>query len=123
MKLDSLELPKNLYWQNEFGHKNIAQSVNRTVAGGVVIESAVLSFGQKITLSGAWIKRADALILITKEAANQVVIFTDNLSQNYSVVFDIKAGGVGVDLLSPEAEPDPETLYELTINLLTVEPV
>jgi hypothetical protein len=122
MRLENLDLPENLYWQNEFEHKNITQSVDRTVSGGVVIEHARLSYGQKIKLMGAWAVRAEVAVLKTLENANTVMSFISN-NGTHSVVFDIESGGVDANLLIPEVAPDSDTLYELTINLLTVEPV
>jgi hypothetical protein len=122
MRLENLELPENLYWKNEFEHKNIAQSVDRTVSGSVVIEHARLNYGQKIKLMGAWALRAEVAVLKTLENANTVMSFISN-NGSHSVVFDIESGGVDANLLSPEVAPDYDTLYELTINLLTVEPV
>lgn len=123
MRLENLELPENLYWQNEFEHKSLAQSVERSVAGGAVIEQSPLAYGQKIKLTGAWASRAEIISLKTLENTNSVMAFTCNDATSHSVVFDIEAGGVAANLLSPEVAPDSDTLYELTINLLTVEPV
>lgn len=123
MRLQNLELPENLYWSNEFKFKGIAQSVERTVAGALIIESAPLVYGQKITLMGAWSKRELVIGLKALESSGGVVEFVDNAEQVRSVVFDIEADGLQAELLSPEVAPDSETLYELTINLLTVEPV
>ena len=122
MRLENLDLPENLYWQNEFEHKNLAQSVERTVSGGAVIEHAPLSYGQKIKLTGAWATRAEITVLKALESANAVMSFVSN-NGTHSVVFDIESGGVEANLLSPEVAPTSDTLYELTINLLTVEPV
>lgn len=122
MKLDALELPQNLYWQNEFGHKPVAQSSDRTVSGGVVVESIALSYGQRIILMGAWATRLEMLALKAIEATNAKMIFTDGLGQTYSVVFDIDAGGVQGELVLPEDQPKDDTLYELKIHLLTVSP-
>jgi hypothetical protein len=122
MQLENLNLPENLYWQNEFEHKNLAQSVERTVSGGTVVEHAALSYGQKIKLTGAWATRAEITVLKALENANAVMSFVSN-NGTHSVVFDIESGGVEANLLSPEVSPSSDTLYELTINLLTVEPV
>ena len=122
MKLDNLELPMNLYWQNEFDHKAIAQSVERTVSGGVVVESSPLSYGQNISLTGDWATRIQVLALQAVEATNAVMTFTDGRDQIHSVVFDFGSGAVQASLLEPETEPTDETLYVLSINLLTVAP-
>ena len=115
-------MPENLYWQNEFEHKSLAQSVERTVSGSAVIEYAPLSYGQAIKLTGAWAIRAEVIALKMLENVNAVMSFISS-SGTHSVVFDIEAGGVVANLLSPEVAPNSDTLYELTINLLTVEPV
>jgi hypothetical protein len=122
MQLENLNLPENLYWQNEFEHKNLAQSVERTVSGGAVVEHAPLSYGQTIKLTGAWATRAEVIALKMLENVNAVMSFISG-SGTHSVVFDIEAGGVVANLLSPEVSPKSDTQYELTINLLTVEPV
>lgn len=122
MQLENLDLSENLYWQNEFEHKNLAQSVERTVSGSAVVEHAPLNYGQKIKLTGAWATRAEVVVLKALESANAVMSFVSN-NGTHSVVFDIESGGVEANLLSPEVAPNSDTLYELTINLLTVEPV
>ena len=87
MQLENLNLPENLYWQNEFAHKSLAQSVERTVSGGVVVEHASLSYGQKIKLTGAWATRAEVVVLKALESANAVMSFVSN-NGTHSVVFD-----------------------------------
>ncbi len=123
MKLNSLELPENLYWQNEFDHKKIAQSIDRTVSGGVVVESSVLVYGQKIKLAGAWAARTKVLALKSMEEANATMILVDGAGQNHSVVFDIEAGGLVAPLVMSEINPSDDTLYDISLNLVTVEPV
>lgn len=123
MILGVIELPENLYWKNEFDYKETAQTVERTVAGGVVVESAGLAFGQKILLTGAWCNRTKVKEIKAAESLGLAVNFKTNSDENHAVVFDIESGGVQAELVSPESNPADETLYELTINLLTVEAV
>lgn len=122
MKLKNIELPKNLYWQNEFDHKDIAQSVERSVSGKPIVESAALSYGQPMTLTGAWINRVQVKALRALEASSEALVLTLNDQTTHSVIFDISSGGLQAKLLSPEIEPTDQTLYQLTINLLTVAP-
>jgi hypothetical protein len=122
MRLENLDLPENLYWKNEFEHQSLAQSIERTVSGGVVVEHSDLTYGQKIKLTGAWATRAEVVLLKALESANEVMTFISNTG-THSVVFDLESGGVDASLLNPEIAPDSDTLYELTLNLLTVESV
>jgi len=124
MQLDTLELPGNLYWADEFAWAGAAQSVERTVSGGAVVESQLLAYGQPITLTGAWATRAEVLALNDMQAQPATVrTLTLNDGSTRAVLFDIAAGGVEAELLSPELNPTAETLYELTLHLITVEPV
>lgn len=123
MQLDSTELPENLYWADEFAFVPAAQSAQRTVSGGMVIESLPLSYGQPITLTGAWAQR-DQVVALRAMAADPSVkrVLTLNDASTHTVVFDIAAGGVESPLLTPELNPTADTYYELTLHLLTVEP-
>tara|TARA_R100001443_G_scaffold115738_1_gene134215 strand:- start:678 stop:1052 length:375 start_codon:yes stop_codon:yes gene_type:complete len=123
MQLDSTELPENLYWSNEFDFQGVAQSKQRTVSGGVVVESVLLSYGQSVTLTGAWARR-DVVDLLRSMAADVSAkrVLTLNDGTTHAVVFDVEAGGVQAVALSPELNPTVETIYEITLHLLTVEP-
>ena len=124
MQLDTLELPGNLYWADEFAWAGVAQSNERTVMGGAVIESLALSYGQPITLTGAWATRPQVQALKALQAQPATVrTLTLNNGSTHAVLFNIAAGGVEAELLSPELNPTAETLYELTLHLITVEPV
>lgn len=123
MLLDTYQLPGNLYWADEFSFVPFAQSKERTVAGGMVVESAALQYGQPITLQGDWADRSVVQALWAMQAsATAKRTLTLNDGSTHTVLFDIDTGGVQAELLSPELNPTAETLYELTLHLLTVEP-
>ena len=124
MQLDTTTLPENLYWPDEFDFKPVAQSKNRAVSGGMVIESQSLSYGQPITLTGGWATRTEVQALKAMEAAADTVrtLTLDDGTTTYSVLFDIEAGGVEAPQLSPEHNPTDTTKYVLTLHLVTVEP-
>jgi len=48
--LDSLTLPPGLVWVDEFEPATVAQSVRRTLSGGMVVYHAALQAGRPITL-------------------------------------------------------------------------
>ena len=125
MLLDAVELPSNLYWSNEFAFKPVSQSKQRGVTGRMIIQSAPLVFGQPITLTGAWITRAELLVLQSMEnAIDTVRVLTLNNGDTHSVLFDLDAGGLVATseypLTAPLCNPDADTLYKITINLITV---
>lgn len=123
MRLDDYELDDNLYWSDEFSFVPIAQSKERSVEGGLVIDTSPLFFGQPVTLQGAWVKRDAVLVLRLMALDGAVRTLTLNDGSELAVMFDIEAGGVEAVLLSPEKNPTAETLYELTLHLITVQPV
>lgn len=123
MQLDTLALPVNLYWRDEFAWRAAAQSTQRSVGGGFVVQAMPLQYGRPITLTGAWAGRDDVQALKALEAdAGTKRTLTLNDGTTFTVLFDIEKGGVQAPLLSPELNPTADTYYELTLNFLTVEP-
>lgn len=124
MKLDTIDLPANLFIKDEFDFKPVAQSVDRTISGGAVVESMALSYGAKITLTGAWAKRPVVQQLYALQSSVSVKrILTMNDNSTKTVLFDIEAGGLEAAAIYPEASPTDDSEYELTLNLIEVEPV
>tara|TARA_R110002167_G_scaffold188319_1_gene389825 strand:- start:7511 stop:7888 length:378 start_codon:yes stop_codon:yes gene_type:complete len=124
MQLDDIELPSNLYWDGEYGFKPFASSQVRAVSGALVVEVQALSYGQPIRLTGAWIKRADLAALTALEFSPLTKrALTLNNGTTHTVLIDLASGGIEAEPIAAETTPDDSTLYELTINLITVEPV
>lgn len=123
MKLDALELPENLFIKDEFEFKPVAQSIDRTVSGGSVIESMALTFGGPIVLTGAWAKRLVVVQLYAMQAAVGIKrILTMSDGSTKTVLFDIEKGGLEASPIYPEVTPTADSEYELTLNLIEVEP-
>lgn len=125
MLLDAVELPSNLYWANEFEFKPVSQTKQRGVTGRMIVQSAPLLYGQPIKLTGAWVTRAELLVLQAMEnSIDTVRTLTLNNAATHSVLFDIAAGGIVATpeypLTAPLCNPDAATLYKLTIHLITV---
>ncbi|MBM96493.1 MAG: hypothetical protein CMI09_11700 [Oceanospirillaceae bacterium] len=123
MILGSITLPDNLYWQDEQDHKPFAQSKNRSVSGGLILEYQALQFGRPITLTGAWIDGAalSALTALEIQPTTKRVLTLNNGDQ-HTVQFDLERGGIQATPVWPTTEPDDTTLYEITLNLITVQP-
>lgn len=123
MKLDTIDLPSNLFIKDEFDFKPVAQSVDRTISGGAVVESMALSYGAKITLTGAWAKRPVVQQLYALQANVSVKrSLTMNDNSTKTVLFDIEVGGLEAAAIYPESLPTDDSEYELTLNLIEVEP-
>ncbi|WP_221800431.1 hypothetical protein [Oceanobacter mangrovi] len=123
MTLDGIELPENLYWQDETAFKPFASSQEWSVSGALVLEYQALSYGRPITLTGGWITRADLAVLQAMEsvpANKRTLVLNDTTT--HSVQFDLAAGGIESSPLWPTTTPDDSTEYTLTLHLITVEP-
>lgn len=124
MKLENIDLPENLFIRNEFDFKPVAQSFDRTVSGGAVVESMALSYGRPIVLTGAWAKRSIVVQLYALQAAADTPrILTMPDGSFKTVLFDIENGGLEANAIYPEVQPTDDSEYELTLNLIEVEPV
>ena len=129
MQLDTLILPDDLLWTNEFSWSQVEQNIDRSLTGGLLIQEQEKKFGRSIELSGGenagWVDRATvkALLLLTM-TANKIMVLTLPDDRQFSVIFDRSNGDpIEAQSVLPTAYPDDTYQYSLRIKLLTVEPV
>ncbi|WP_420795629.1 hypothetical protein, partial [Endozoicomonas atrinae] len=62
MQLDSITLPDDLLWINEFDWNPVEQSQERTLTGALLIQEQSKQYGRSIELSGGqdagWVTRS-----------------------------------------------------------------
>ncbi|PHS66372.1 MAG: hypothetical protein COB09_02615 [Thalassobium sp.] len=123
MQLDNITLPTQMYWDNEQDFKPFAYSKQRAVNGALDIQVQPLHYGRPIKLINGWIRRADldALRALENEPAVKRVLTLVN-PQTFTVLFDLEAGGIQATPLDKCSVPDPDDLFDLTLNFITVEP-
>lgn len=124
MTLDEIDLTDNLIWQDEFSHNGVAQAQERSLTGGMIIQSGVKQYGQAVTLVG-WLERATLDALVAKESAGLAAMeLTLDDAREFSVVFD-RARGVAVEATPIKEHThislEPGAWYTATLRLLTVE--
>ncbi|WP_062262462.1 hypothetical protein [Endozoicomonas arenosclerae] len=128
MTLDSITLPDDLLWINEFDWNPVEQSTDRSLTGGLLVQEQSKSHGRSIELSGgedaAWVSRSVVLdLLALSSIANKVMTLTLPDLRQYSVIFDRSAGSpIEARQILPYAYPGGDHHYSLTLRLLTVEP-
>ena len=129
MQLDTVTLPDDLQWMNEFEWNQNVQSQQRTLSGAMEIQSAALLYGRPIRLQGGadggWITRATATAIRALETdPTRVMILTGLLDQApLSVVFDRSSGAAfESQMIMRYAYPDDQTWYSCALRLLTVAP-
>jgi hypothetical protein len=126
MTLDSITLPDDLLWINEFGWNPVEQAMDRSLTGGLLIQEQSKSYGRPIELSGgeeaAWVTRSVVVnLLALSHIANKVMTLTLPDLRQYSVIFDRSSGSpIEARQILPDAYPGDDHYYSLTIRLLTV---
>ncbi|MGI9276338.1 MAG: hypothetical protein ACR2PT_16035 [Endozoicomonas sp.] len=127
MQLDTITLPDDLLWINEFDWNPVEQNQERSLTGALMVQEQAMSFGRPIELSGGveagWVNRSVVVdLLALSSIANKVMTLTLPDLRQYSVIFDRSNGNpVGANQILPFAFPGDDHQYSLTIRLLTVE--
>ncbi|WOG29893.1 hypothetical protein [Endozoicomonas sp. 8E] len=127
MTLDTITLPDDLLWINEFDWNPVEQSQDRSLTGGLLIQEQSKSYGRSIELNGgedaAWVSRSVVVnLLALSQIANKVMTLTLPDLRQYSVIFDRSSGApVEARQVLPYAYPGDNYQYSLIVRLLTVE--
>lgn len=127
MQLDSIPLPDDLEWPDEFGWSPVEQTQDRSITGAHIIQEQAKQYGRTLTLQSngaAWVSRATVKALKALEAqAGLVMTLTLPDATQHSVMFN-RAQGAGVEAepVARLANPDDTWQYLITLRLITVEP-
>ena len=129
MQLDTITLPDDLLWINEFEWNPVEQTTERSLTGALLIQEGQLTHGRPIELSGngeaGWVSRLTVKSLFAlSKAANKTMTLTLPDNRQFSVIFDRSNGApVEAQQVLPFAYPEDSDQYLLTLRLLTVETV
>ena len=87
-----LELPPDLLWANEWQWSTVAQSVERSITGALLIDVATRTGGRPISLRGqentAWMSRESLTTLAAWAAVPGAQFVLGHNGANYTVIFD-----------------------------------
>ncbi len=126
MQLDSITLPDDLLWTNEFDWNPVEQTLDRSLTGALLVQEQALSYGRSIVLSGGteagWVTRATVQSLLgLSQDPNKVMTLTLADQRQYSVIFDRQSvSPIEAHQVMPFAYPDDSSFYALTVRFLTV---
>ena len=127
MQLDTITLPDDLLWINEFDWNPVMQSTDRSLTGAMLVQEQGKLYGRPIELSGGseagWVSRSTVVdLLALSKIANKVMTLTLPDLREYSVIFDRQSGSpIESQQIMPFAYPDDDHHYRLTIRLMTIE--
>ncbi len=124
--LDTLELPSELIWIDEFSWNQVNSFMKRTIQGKVVLsESNKQSQGGRlITLQSedAWILRSDLIILREwTDVINKQMDLTLHDGTVFTTVFRLwETPCITATPIINTAYPDNDTNYKLTLKLMVL---
>ena len=127
MQLDSLTLPDNFIWVNEFDWSPVAQSTERSLTGALIVSESQKIYGRSIVLGdgeNSWLTLAElnALFALSEQLAHKMPLtLTDGRS--FTVIFDRSdSSPIEAIPLFPHSNPSHEDIYAVVIRLLTMAP-
>jgi hypothetical protein len=124
LTLDSLELPPDLIWTDEFDWTPVKQTITEAVDGSLIVETGLLLAGRPITLSGAidsaWIDRGTlkSLYAYAQSVSERTLTLLDGRS--FTVIFRHGEKPVEAAQVVSFTNPDDTDYYTLTVRLLQV---
>jgi hypothetical protein len=125
IQLDTVILPDDLDWTDEFESQSVSQTVRRTLDGGIVVYNGQNENGRSITLvsgdGSGWATRAivkDVAALAAVPGGQYVLIIR---GETFNVIFrhnDVPA--FDSRPVVPFSDPTDTDFYTLSIKLITV---
>ncbi len=120
--LDSITLPPDLLWNDEYQYTPVKQTINTAIDGSLVIEAAAALTGRPITLQGgddyAWCSKATLELLRLKQAQPGLVMTLTLFSITHSVVF--MQPGITAKPVQDFSNPESSDFYAVTLRFIEV---
>ena len=122
--LDSISLPDDLIWTDEYDWQGVEQSQSRSLGGRLFVQSRTVTKGRPLTLTGyvdaAWVYRSilDALSALAGE--NITMTLTLNDGSTYQVLFRYQDQAIEAAAVIDYNDPDAADFYTLVVKLVIV---
>jgi hypothetical protein len=123
--LDSIQLPDDLEWVDEFSWSYVKNTYKTTIGGTIIVEERQLINGRPITLSGTdrygVATRSVVESLYAKaNTIGDVMILTLHDNRAFSVIFDRAQQPLTAIPIDVAPAPIAGTLYQITLRLIEV---
>jgi hypothetical protein len=124
---DSIALPPDLYWEDEFNWSPVAVQEDVSITGATIRQVSKRQSGRRFTLKSgtdtAWLTRAQLQALKTLEESlpeSFPLVMGDGTA--FNVAFDSGAEGqaIAAEALQPGKEPAPSDYFIATIKFTEV---
>ena len=128
---DTIVLPPDLVWSDEFAWSPVSQNTERSVTGALLVDVSTRQGGMPITLTGterhAWLLRPEVQALRAWLALPEQVFTLTINGQAFTVLFDHGTDEVSrafvVAQLVDYSDPAPQDYYcSVTLRFITTTP-
>jgi hypothetical protein len=124
VQLNTIILPENLIWIDEFDWQQTSESKEYSLSGSLLIDTGTKLKGRLITLQGeinaGWITRTDILSLQTLANTNATMTLTLNDLRTFQVRFDYNTKSVEVKPIADYSTPAVTDYYQIILRLYEV---
>lgn len=125
IRLDGIQLPDGLVWTDEYAAQSVAQTVRRTLDGGLVVFYGQQAGGLAITLESeadaGWLTRAQVEALKLRADSPGGVFLLELRGQVFQVMFrHHEPPAFEARALVNLANPMPGDFFLATLKLMTV---
>jgi len=124
VQLNTIILPEDLIWVDEFDWQQTAESKEYSLSGSLLVDTGTKLKGRAITLQGeinaGWTTRTDILSLQTLANTNATMTLTLNDSRTFQVRFDYNAKSVEVKPIVDYSTPAVTDYYQIILRLYEV---
>jgi hypothetical protein len=125
IQLDSLALPDDLYWSDEYESQSVSQSVRRTLDGGIVVYHSENSAGRAITLESSdesgWARRSlvkDIAALASVAGGQFVLVIRGEV---FNVVFRHNdEPAFNAQAVVAYSDPNDDDFFTISLKLITI---
>lgn len=123
--LDAIELPENLYWQDEYRWTPVVQTREYSLTGALVVEEGIRQAGRPVTLTtpegGGWISRTTVEAL--RATLDDEATLTLTLHDGRAISVRWRHDDIPIEaepILPGLADPDATALYRITLRFIEV---
>jgi len=124
--LDTITLPEDLVWRDEYGWSNVVQDVKRSLTGALIVQEAVQTKGRIITIAGAqnsgWITKSVLDALLAKANVPDTTMTLTFHGVAYTVMFS-RSGNISpvkAEQIYDISDPTVEHIYSVALKFIEV---
>ena len=124
-----VELPPELFWQDEFDWCNVKSTHARGLTGSLIVAQSVAKGGRPITITAKddmnWVKRSivESLMTLANTASTklEVTLSYPASTRTLNAIFNRQNNPIEAKPVKEYESPDPEDDFHLTLHLLEIE--